>query len=119
MFIDNIIDLTNLTDHTPTSLHEENKKKSSVDNIMLKGSVEDTPLTIPTASNGRYEKAWEEFIIHNFTYIEKGVKCRGKKLTYPSVESTISKPRFISNYFSSRSYLARAEKYLDESLTLG
>ena len=49
-----------------------------------------------------------------------------KKLTYPSVESTISKPQFISNYFSSRSYLARAEKYLDESrfgklyfLTLG
>ena len=21
--------------------------------------------------------------IHNFTYIEKGVKCRGKKFTYP------------------------------------
>ena len=23
------------------------------------------------------------FFIHNFTYIEKGVKCRGKKFTYP------------------------------------
>ena len=31
------------------------------------------------------------------------------------LESTTSKPRFISDYFSTRSYLARAEKYLDVS----
>ena len=30
-------------------------------------------------------------------------------------ESTISKPRLISKYFSTRSYLARVEKYLYES----
>ena len=54
--------------------------------------------------------------IHNFAYIEKGVKCRGKKMYLPKVfESSISKPRFISNYFSTRSYLTRAEKYLNES----
>ena len=54
-------------------------------------------------------------VIDNFTYNEKGVKFRGKKFTYPLFESTISKPRYISNYFSTRSYRARAEKYLDES----
>ena len=54
--------------------------------------------------------------IQNFTNIEKGVKCRGKKIYLPKVlERTISSPRFISYYFSTRSYLARAEKYLDES----
>ena len=42
--------------------------------------------------------------IQNFTNIEKGVKCRGKKNYLPKVlESTISKPRSISNYFSTRS----------------
>ena len=54
--------------------------------------------------------------IQNFTYMGKGVKCRSKKNYLPEVfESTISKPQFISYYYSTRSYLARAEKYLDES----
>ena len=50
--------------------------------------------------------------IQNFTYGEKGVKCRGKKFTYPKCV----KVRF-PNLDSSRtiSALARAEKYLDES----
>ena len=50
--------------------------------------------------------------LNNFTYIEKGVKCRGKKLTYPKC----LKVRF-TNLDSSPtiSALARAEKYLDES----
>ena len=49
--------------------------------------------------------------IHNFTYIEKGLKCRGKKFTY----TNCCKPRVISNCFSTRSYLARAVKYFDKS----
>ena len=50
--------------------------------------------------------------IQNFTYIEKGVKCHGKKIIYPKC----LKVRF-SNLDSSLtiSGLARAEKYLDES----
>ena len=50
--------------------------------------------------------------IQNFTYVEKGVKCLGKKFTYPKC----LKARF-PNLDSSRtiSALARAEKYLHES----
>ena len=50
--------------------------------------------------------------IHNFTNIENGVKCRGKKFTYPKCY----KVRF-PNLDSSRtiSALARAEKFVDES----
>ena len=47
------------------------------------------------------------------TYIEKGVKCRGKKFTYPKC----LKVRFPNLKVSSQtiSALARAEEYLDES----
>ena len=50
--------------------------------------------------------------IHNFTHIEKGVKCRGKKFTYPKCLNV----RF-RNHDSSLtiSALVRAEKYIDES----
>ena len=51
--------------------------------------------------------------IYNFTYIERRVKCRGKKIYLPKAfESKISKPRFISNYLD----LARAENI---SMNLG
>ena len=53
--------------------------------------------------------------IHNFTYIEKRVKCRIKIYLPKVLESMISKPRLISDYFNTRSYLAQAEKYLDKS----
>ena len=46
--------------------------------------------------------------IHNFTYIEKGVKCRGKKFTYPKC----LKVRF-PNLDSSRTISALARTSLE------
>ena len=48
--------------------------------------------------------------IHIFTYIEQGLKCRGKKLTYPKC----LKVRFTS-LDSSRTISALARTSLDES----
>ena len=54
--------------------------------------------------------------IQNFTYVEKGVKCRGKTFSYPMCWKVLfSKPRFIETFFSSREVQASAEIVRDES----
>ena len=51
--------------------------------------------------------------LHNFAFIEKGVKCRGKKFTYPQC----LKVRFpkLDSSLKTISALDKVEKYLDES----
>ena len=54
--------------------------------------------------------------IHNITYIERGVKCCGKKITCPKcLKVGFSNLDSTLNYFDTHSYLAQAEKNLNES----